>query len=112
MPNWKTEIDQEMGRAREAERRGNAGRVRTCARRIAGIALRQVQQQFPQLQLSSDYLTALYAVKKSNSIPPHVAEAAARLQARISENFISPSSDPIGDAIIIVKFVEQKLSTS
>ncbi len=110
MPNWKTEIEREMERAREAERRGNAGRLRTCARRIAGIALKQMQQQFPQLQLSSDYLSALYAVKKSDSVPPHVAEAASRLQARLSENFTSPSSDPLADAMIIVEFVEQRLS--
>lgn len=110
MQSWKTEIEKEIERARDAERRNNAGRARTCARRIAGIALRQIQNQFPQLQLSSDYITALHAVKKSDSVPARVAEAAARLQQRISENFTSPSTDPLGDALIIVEFVQQKLA--
>ncbi|MDE3056655.1 MAG: hypothetical protein KGJ59_01680 [Bacteroidota bacterium] len=109
MKNWKNDISIELRRAKEAERVGNEGRLRTIARRIAGMALKQLKSQLPQLQLDSDYLSALYAVKKSGAVPQHVADAATRLVTRIAEDFKSPSKDPLGDAMIIVEYVERQL---
>jgi len=49
---------------------------------------------------------------KLERIPPDVASAAARLEARLGPDFTSPSVDPIGDAMIIVEFVRIKLRDS
>jgi len=39
--DWQTEIEAEFEKAEGARRRGNEGQARVCARRAAGIAIRE-----------------------------------------------------------------------
>ena len=52
-------------------------------------------------------MSTLRLFVKSKNLPAEVATAAARLEARLSANFTSQSLDPIGDAMLIVEFVEK-----
>ena len=107
---WKDEIDLEFVRAREVERIGNQGRVRTAARRASGIAIVELQRRFSDKQYGRDFVTRLRSFALDPSIPEHVRDAAGRLQARLSPEFASSSRHPIEDAEIIVQFILERLS--
>ncbi|HTY10462.1 MAG TPA: hypothetical protein VMF88_05270 [Bacteroidota bacterium] len=109
MGDWNDEIEIELRRARQSK---NPGRLRTSARRAAGIAIREFQKLNAPHSAEQDYLSALRTFMKLERIPPDVASAAARLEARLGPDFTSPSVDPIGDAMIIVEFVRIKLRDS
>ena len=104
MSEWLEMVETELGRAQQTQ---NPGRVRTVARRIAGIAIQELRRQSSQDPTGEDYLRLLNWIAQKKDVPPEVAGAAQRLGARLSEDFTSPSVDPLGDAIIIVGFVKR-----
>jgi hypothetical protein len=109
MPNelWLNDIDTELLRADEARRIGHEGRLRTCARRIAGIALRQYSLMGrSDLAPADDVLAMLRQCSVSPVMPADIRAAADRLQTRVSADFTSPSTDPMGDAMLILSFVK------
>ena len=106
MTDWQREIEIELQRA---EGSTNPGRLRTIARRIAGIAIQQLKKREGELPGERDYMSALRAFMKHGNIPSEVSAAAERLEARISPDFTSPSIDPVGDAMLIVEHVRTKL---
>ncbi len=109
MTDWELEIEIELQRAKQSH---NPGQTRTTARRIAGIAIQALQKRDPRLSVQRDYMSALQAFTKLGNLPGEVAAAAARLEARLSSDFISPSVDPVGDAMIIVEFARAKLRSN
>jgi hypothetical protein len=109
MADWEREIEVELSRAKQSQ---NPGRLRTAARRIAGIAIQQLQKRNAPLSVERDYITALRVFIKSENLPVEVSTAAARLEGRLSADFTSQSLDPVGDAMLIVEFVRTKLSAS
>ena len=108
--NWRDEIDLELARAREAEGNRNQGRVRTSARRAAGIAIREFEKQFTEMRYGTDFISQLRSFASDVAIPENVRNAADRLQARLSPEFESPSKQPIEDAAIIVGYILERLS--
>jgi len=107
MADWLMEIENELRRVLQSQ---NPGRTRTVARRIAGIAIKELQGQFPPSFFGEDYYRALQAFMIADEIPAPVAAAARRLQERLTADFTSPSLDPLGDAMTIVEFVKIRLS--
>ena len=103
MSEWLEMVETELGRARQTQ---NPGRVRTVARRIAGIAIQELRRQSSESPSGKDYVLLLNWIADKNDVPAEVAGAAQRLGARLSEDFTSPSVDPVGDAMIIVGFVK------
>lgn len=95
--DWLRQIDTELSRITNER---HPARIRTSARRIAGIAL-----QHRSGSASDDLLRALQDAVNDPSLPDSVRDAAARLSARLAPDFSSPSVDPLGDAMIIVDLV-------
>ena len=106
MADWMEEIAAER---RRAEQSTHPGRTRTSARRIAGIALRQLQDRQKASSAAGDFVEILRVSMNAPEYPAEVRAAASRLYARLSPDFSSPSKDPLGDATIIVEFVQQQL---
>lgn len=100
--NWLLQIDTELQRIRPNE---HPGRIRTTARRIAGIALQQFYHQS-----SDDFITLIQTAVADPALPDNVHAALERLAARLDANFNSPSVDPISDATIVVEFVKEQLT--
>jgi hypothetical protein len=98
--NWLHQIETERQRLQPGE---NPGRTRTIARRIAGIALQQYFQSF-----AGDFLAVLRTAAADETLPGDIREASERLMTRLDPNFISPSTDPVSDAMLIVDFVRQQ----
>lgn len=106
MSEWLIEIENELRRGRQSR---HPGRTRTAARRIAGIAITELQTQSPKLFFGDDYYRALQTFMNARGIPVPVAVAARRLQERLAPDFTSPSADPLADAMIIVEYVKTRL---
>jgi hypothetical protein len=104
MSGWRDEIKKETQRAREAGRSGSSGRLRIAARRIAGIALAEFYGG------GGDFPRMLREAMNDTAVPDAVRAAAGRLQSRALPDFTSVSIDPLGDAFIIVAFVDRSLS--
>lgn len=107
MRDWLTEIDYELQRGRKSQ---NPGQTRTAARRIGGIAIKELHKYFPHHSFGGDYIRALRDFMNNDTLPVAVVEAARRLQARLSPDFTSPSVDPLGDAMLIVEFVKTRIN--
>ena len=100
--DWKSKISLEFSRIRKND---NPGKVRTTARRIVGIALEQLYTS-----PGNDFIKLLHRASDDRSLPESVQNAAGRLGARLTPDFQSPSSDPLGDAKIIVDYVQKHTS--
>lgn len=106
---WIDDVEIELARARAAAGEGNAGKARTASRRAAGYALDELGRRIPGRMYGEDFIRQLRGVAADEQIPEEVRNAAARLQARISTDFVSDSADPVQDARIIIVFVQQEL---
>ncbi|MBI2429869.1 MAG: hypothetical protein HYV29_13950 [Ignavibacteriales bacterium] len=98
--DWLLHIETELKRV---QRNQNPGRTRTIARRIAGIALKELYRS-----TTDDFVQLLAQAKDDASLSDAVRSASDRLAARLDAQFNSPSVDPINDAMIIVEFVKQQ----
>jgi hypothetical protein len=108
--NWYDELELELNRGREAERIGNEGKVRTAARRAVGIAVTEYQRRLEAKRYGADVMRQLRGIAGDQSLPYDVREAATRLQTRISQEFTSPSRQPLADALVIIEFIKRALT--
>ncbi len=102
MSHWLIEIENERLRARASS---HPARVRTSARRIAGIALTEYRRITAGAAREESFITLLADCAADSTLPVVVRDAAHRLGARVSADFSSPSTDPMRDADVIVEFV-------
>ncbi len=109
--NWLDDIELELNRGRDAERIGNEGKIRTAARRAVGIAVTEYQKQLAMKGYGDDVMRQLRGIAADESLPHDVREAATRLQARISQEFTSPSRQPLADALVIIDFIKRALTS-
>ena len=106
---WIDDVKREMDRARAAKTMGNDGQVRTSARRAAGYALTELQRQCADRNYGVDFIRQLRGLMEDQSVAEEVRGAAERLQARLSADFASASTNPLEDARIIIAFVHKEL---
>lgn len=107
--NWLEGVQLELQRAADADQNENPGKARTSARRAVGIAVTELQRRCPEKHYGRDFIGQLRGIAADESIPEEVRFAAARLQARLSTGFDSPSKHPAKDAKIIIDFVIERL---
>ena len=91
------DIQKELDRARAAQSEGNPGKVRVCARRAAGIAIRKLYgAKWSAVQ-------QLRALARDASAPKSIRQAAERLTATVQKDHTLPfDENPIQDAELIV----------
>jgi len=106
--NWLEALETELARGRQAEAEGNAGKVRTCARRSVGIVVTEYQGR-TENKYGNDAMRQLGGLAADTNLPRGVRESAERLQSRLSQDFTSPSEHPLEDALVIIKFFREKL---
>ena len=109
MADWLDKIEVEIDRGRKAERDGTGGKARTAARRAVGLAVTEFQQRRGGKQYGADVMTQLGGIAEDLSLPGEVRDAALRLHSRISQDFTSPSRQPLADATVIINFIKQAL---
>lgn len=90
MTNWESEIEAEFERAAQARQQNNEGRARVCARRAAGIAVREYLSRQGIRPPSSSAYDLLNLVKEDPLLPPDLKPIAEHLTVRVTEEFKLP----------------------
>lgn len=90
MNDWQSEIQTELERASQARARGNEGRARVCARRAAGIAVREYfRRQGEKVRTPSAY-DLLNRLAEDPSLSSELRQSAGYLTLRVNEEFKLP----------------------
>ncbi len=90
MSNWKTDLQREFEMAAAARARGNEGQARVCARRAAGIALREYILRRGSVARTLNAYDLLQEFMEFDDTPPDLREIARHLTLRVTEEFKLP----------------------
>ncbi len=88
--DWQTQIQTEFEKAEEARARGNEGQARVCARRAAGLAVRQYLTRRGIRILSTSAYDLLNLLKNEPSLSSSLKQIADHLTLRVTEEFKLP----------------------
>jgi len=90
MPTWQEKFLQEIQRANEARARNNEGQARVCARRAAGIAVREYLSRRRIRAASPSAYDLLKLLLDMPDAPPGAFQSARYLTVRVNEDFKLP----------------------
>ena len=103
------QIERELARAEAAQRLGNDGMVRVCARRAVGLAAEAWLERVPGKSWRGDALNHLRRISADESFPQDIRGAAERLMAKVTQRDTAPfSTDPIADARRIIAHLDAR----
>lgn len=89
-PNWKNDLLKEFERAAEARARRNEGQARVCARRAAGIALREHLRRKGQAIYNQNAYELLKNWMDFPDTPADLRQIGVYLTLRVNEEFDLP----------------------
>ncbi len=105
--DWQTEIENEFEKAEQARGRKNEGQARVCARRAAGIAIREYLTRQGIRPPSASAYDLLNLLKEDPRLSPDLQLIADHLTLRVTEEFKLPvNADLVAEAR---KFCEELL---
>jgi hypothetical protein len=90
MADWQSQIQAEFDRAVLARQRGNEGQARVCARRAAGIAVREFLSRRGNIPPNTSAYDVLNLVKEDPLLPTDLKQIADHLTVRVTEEFKLP----------------------
>ena len=90
MEDWKAQVQAEFERAEVARERGNEGQARVCARRAAGIAIREYYARRGQATHTPSAYDLLQLLVEEPHLPTDIKQAASYLTLRVTEEFKLP----------------------
>lgn len=90
MEDWKAQLQTEFERAEAARARGNEGQTRVCARRAAGIAIREYYARRGQAVRTPSAYDFLQLLAEEPHLSPDLKQAAYYLTLRVTEEFKLP----------------------
>jgi hypothetical protein len=97
--NVQTQIEAEFQKAEEARARGNEGQARVCARRAAGIAVREHLTRRGIRPPSTSAYDLLNLVKEQPHLSANLKLIAGHLTMRVTEEFKLPvDADLVAEA--------------
>jgi hypothetical protein len=106
--DWQTDIAAEFEKAEQARARGNEGQARVCARRAAGIAIREYLTRRGIRPPSLSAYDLLNLLKEDSSLSSNLKMIADHLTLRVTEEFKLPvDADLVAEAR---KFCEDLLN--
>ena len=102
---YSDEIQNELDRAQKALAENNEGKVRVCARRAAGAAVREWMAACIQPPAWGQTAVAqLRAMAADRSLPEAIREAAKRLSTTVDHDHKLPFAEhPLDDARLIIE---------
>jgi HEPN domain-containing protein len=90
MTDWKKQLELEFQRAKAARSSGNEGQTRVCARRAAGIAIREYYARRGQTVRTPSAYDLLQLLADEPQLSPELKQAAGYLTLRVTEEFKLP----------------------
>ncbi len=104
--NLQTQIQIEFDRAQQARINKNEGQARVCARRAAGIAIREYLTRRGTRVPSMSAYDLLNLLKEDALLPPDLKLAAGHLTLRVTEEFKLPvEADLIAEAHLLCNWL-------
>ncbi len=88
--DWQTEMEAEFQKAEQSRARGNEGQARVCARRAAGIAIREYLLRQGLRPPSASAYDLLNLLKDDPHLSPGLRRIADHLTLRVTEEFKLP----------------------
>lgn len=88
--DWQKDIASEFEKADQARARGNEGQARVCARRAAGMAIREYLSRRGIRPPSTSAYDLLNLMKEDPFLPPDLKLIADHLTVRVTEEFKLP----------------------
>ena len=102
MDDWKLELKSEFLRAARARERGNEGQARVCARRAAGIAIREYLIGGGNRVPTASAYDLLNLLKEDPHLAPGLGSILDHLTVRVTEEFKLPIDvDLIAEARVL-----------
>ena len=103
--SWEESIEQELAKASEGLKNGNAGLARVCARRAVAFAAQHWAEQHNLPGWQGDAMHQLHQIQGEPTLPLSVREAAQRLLTKVTEQTKMPmTTDPIADTHLILNY--------
>ena len=97
--DWQAQIASELEKAEQARARGNEGQARVCARRAAGIAVREYLNRQGIRPPSVSAYDLLNSLKEDPQLSDELKLIADHLTLRVNEEFNLPvNADLIAEA--------------
>jgi hypothetical protein len=90
MTDWRSQLQAEFERAEAARAQGNEGQARVCARRAAGIAIREYLLRQGQSVRTSSAYALLTQLIEDPSTTPEIRRTATHLTLRVNKAFELP----------------------
>jgi len=90
MADWKEKLNKEFERAEAARAQGNEGQARVCARRAAGVAIREYYARRGQAVRTPSAYDLLQLLADEPRLSPDLKQAAAYLTLRVTGGFKLP----------------------
>jgi len=107
--NPQTQIQIEFDRASQARAKGNEGQARVCARRAAGIAIREYLTRRGTHISSTSAYDLLNLLKEDPLLPLDLKLVADHLTLRVTEEFKLPvEADLVAEARILCDWLLNK----
>jgi hypothetical protein len=88
--DWKTKFNLEIEKAFEVRALGNEGQARVCARRAAGVVVREYFQRRGLLVRTSSAYDLLLELLQVPDLPEPARQAAEYLTLRVTQEFKLP----------------------
>jgi hypothetical protein len=102
--DWKQDLHLEFSRAESARARGNEGQARVCARRAAGIAIREFLARAGTPAQGASAVDLLNAMKDDPRFPRDLEPVLEHLTVRVAENFRLPvDADLVAEARLLCR---------
>ena len=99
MTDWQEKLQTEFERAEQARAKGNEGKARVCARRAAGIAIREYLTRKGIAAASASAVDLLNLLKDDPLLSPDLKLIADHLIVRVTEEFKLPvDADLVAEA--------------
>jgi hypothetical protein len=90
MADWKSQIQVELEQAAQARQRNNEGQARVCARRAAGIAVREYLARHGIRPPSTSAYDLLNLIQEDPLLPSDLKQIAEHLTMRVTGEFTLP----------------------
>ena len=90
MNSWKEKVKIEFERAKSARTRGNEAQARVCARRAAGIAIREYYTRQGTPVRTPGAYNLLLRLRGEKHLAPDLIQAAAYLSLHVNKEFNLP----------------------
>jgi hypothetical protein len=102
MNDWNTQLRNEFEKAQQARINKNEGQARVCARRAAGVAIREYLTRKGIRVPSMSAYDLLNLLKENADLPPNMQLIADHLTVRVTEEFQLPfDADLIAEARVL-----------